>query len=46
MERVVTVGRIMTASTMEPDRMPAPVPALAPKTIRMKEFTTYKPSTP
>ena len=46
MESVVTVGRIMTASTMAPERMPAPVPAASPKMARMAEFTTVRPMRP
>ena len=46
MESVVTVGRIMTASTMAPDRMPAPVPAASPKIVRMAALTTVRPMRP
>ena len=46
MDRVVTVGRIMTASTMAPDRIPAPVPAASPKMARIAALTTVRPIRP
>ena len=40
MESVVIVGRIMMASTSEPERMPAPVGAASPKIALMSELIT------
>ena len=34
------VGKIMMASTMAPERMPAPVGAASPKIALTSEFTT------